>query len=308
MPTFSHEVKEFLCSKTFSELGMNEKERVKVKDCCADSFFSAALLFSGKKEDGGLSFSSELPLFLEILEYIMIRDFGLEARIVGQKTKKGEHMTLLVSDSQKKTLLSRTKEIGFRCPACRGFFLRAAFLACGTVQDPAARGYHAAFLCRTAGQTAALQNLLAELALPAAVNRRKDGTLLYWKESGKIEDLLALVGAQKYAIQLMNRKIEKSIRNDVNRRQNFDDANLQRAVDRSQKVLAAISYLKEEKIFESLPESLKSTAKLLEAFPEATLQELCSRSEEPITKSGLNHRFTRLCALAEERKEQNETP
>ena len=96
-----------------------------------------------------------------------------------------------------------------------------------------------------------------------------------------------------------NQKIEKSIRAGINRRQNFDGANLKKTVDGAQSVILAIRYLEEEGILETLPEPLQNAAKLRTSYPEVSLKDLVEHSEEAITKSGLNHRLLKLCALAE---------
>jgi DNA-binding protein WhiA len=112
------------------------------------------------------------------------------------------------------------------------------------------------------------------------------------------------MGAQKFSLDLMNEKIEKSIRGNINRRQNFDEANMKKSVDRAQAAIVAIRYLEEEGVLETLPETLQKAAKLRIAYPEVSLGELLDRSEEKLTKSGLYHRLQKLVALAEKRKEK----
>jgi len=134
----------------------------------------------------------------------------------------------------------------------------------------------------------------------------KQRFLVYLKESTKIEDLLSLMGAQKFALDLMNSKIEKSIRGDINRRQNFDGANMQKSINGAMHVIGSIRYLEEKGVLTTLSEPLQKAAKLRLSFPEASLAELCHRSEELITKSGLNHRLQKLCAMAKKLKKEDE--
>ena len=51
---------------------------------------------------------------------------------------------------------------------------------------------------------------------------------------------------------------------------------------------------------EGLPEALRVTAMLRYRHPDATLDELVRLHEPLISKSGLNHRLTKLIAEAEE--------
>ena len=122
-----------------------------------------------------------------------------------------------------------------------------------------------------------------------------------------IEDLLSIMGAQKFSLSLMDQRIEKEIRANTNRRQNFDNANMTRAINGAQSVISAIHYLEEEGVLETLSEPLQKAARLRLAQPDASLQELCRYSEEEITKSGLNHRLQKLCKIAEKIKEEKES-
>ena len=60
---------------------------------------------------------------------------------------------------------------------------------------------------------------------------RKSNYVIYFKHSESIEDFLTSIGAPLAAMQVMNAKAEKYLRNGVNRRVNCDSANLTKAVD-----------------------------------------------------------------------------
>jgi DNA-binding protein WhiA len=183
--------------------------------------------------------------------------------------------------------------------------LRAAFLSCATVTDPQ-KGYHAAFVLSYGQNAHLLQCVLQENGIESKRGMIKGKECVYLKESGKIEDLLSLIGAEKYSLFLMDQKIERSIRGNINRRQNFDGANLKKTVEGSQGVILAIHYLEKIAMLEHLPEPLQHAAKLRLSYPEVSLKELCERSEEELTKSGLNHRLQKLVKLAEKMKKEEE--
>ena len=120
----------------------------------------------------------------------------------------------------------------------------------------------------------------------------------YFKSSGQIEDLLTLMGAPLSAMELMNTRAEKELRNGVNRRVNCEAANLDKAVDAAQEQLRAIRRLYELGRVEDLPAQLKETIILRETYPELTLSQLAEEFDPPITKSCLNHRLRKLTELS----------
>lgn len=98
----------------------------------------------------------------------------------------------------------------------------------------------------------------------------------------------------------MAAKMEKDLRNSVNRRLNCDSANLDKAVLAAQEQLEAIRRLRAAGRLDRLPEKLKETAALREAHPELSLSELAETVDPPVTKSCISHRLRKLMELAKE--------
>jgi DNA-binding protein WhiA len=169
------------------------------------------------------------------------------------------------------------------------------------------KGYHASIRTQTESGADELCAVLESFGIEAKKHEEQGFPAVYLKESEKIEDLLSAIGAQKFSLELMEKRVEKSIRADISRRQNFDNANMARAINGAQSVISAIWYLKDAGLLETLPEPLQSAARLRLARPEVSLAELCRLSEEKITKSGLNHRLQKLVLLAEQLKEEKES-
>ena len=94
----------------------------------------------------------------------------------------------------------------------------------------------------------------------------------------------------------------KSVKNNINRANNCDSANISKTVEASIKQRAAIEYLRKTDRLDSLPEELLKAALLRESNPEATLKELCAVSDEHITVSGLNHRLNKIIEIYNELK------
>ena len=100
------------------------------------------------------------------------------------------------------------------------------------------------------------------------------------------------------AMKIMEAKIEKQMRNQVNRVCNCDEANTEKVVRASREQLEAIRKLRESGVLETLPAKLQEMALLREQEPEAPLSELANRLS--LTKSAVNHRIRKLMELAKE--------
>ena len=176
-------------------------------------------------------------------------------------------------------------------------YLRGAFLAGGSVTDPAKR-YHLEMTTshyKVSRETCAL---LIECGFSPKELSRGGNNILYFKQSDYIEDFLTAIGAQVSAMGVMEAKVEKDLRNGVNRRVNCETANLTKVVDASMGQMAAIRALEEVGELDKLPGKLRETALLRRENPEATLQELAAMLNPPITKSAINHRMRKLLELA----------
>ena len=184
-----------------------------------------------------------------------------------------------------------------RRECCAGAFLRGAFLSCGSVNAPE-KGYHAEFLVGSSSIADALDAVLAERHMQARRAQRGKAYVLYFKESDRIEDLLTVMSATNHTLELMHAKIYKDVRNKINRIKNCETANILKTVDAAIEQRQAIEKLEKSGKFESLPPELLAVAQLRKENPEASLSELVALSEEPITRSGLNHRLKRLLMLA----------
>ena len=183
---------------------------------------------------------------------------------------------------------------------CRTAFLRGAFLAGGSVTDPG-KGYHMEMA--TAHHAVARETfaLIREvMGFDPKIAGRGGSQVLYLKHSDLISDYLTFLGAPVSAMGIMEAKLEKEIKNKVNRRCNCDDANTSKVVDAAQGQLNAIRILRERGLLDTLPEKLKQAALAREEHPESSLSELAGMMNPPITKPAMNHRLKKLLELAKE--------
>ncbi len=184
-------------------------------------------------------------------------------------------------------------------PCCRASFLRGVFLAGGSVTDPR-KGYHLELATSHHSVSREVLALMRELDQEPKSAQRKGNTVIYFKQSDKIEDFLTCIGAPLSAMEVMNAKLERDLRGSVNRRVNCDAANLDKAVEAAMSQVEAIRRLEREGSLITLPDKLREAAALRLAHPEDTLAQLAQRCDPPITKSALNHRLRKLMELGKE--------
>ncbi|MBR5542788.1 MAG: DNA-binding protein WhiA [Oscillospiraceae bacterium] len=181
----------------------------------------------------------------------------------------------------------------------RAAFCRGAFLTGGSVTDPKLR-YHLELVTSHSILTREVVSLLLELELPAKITSRKSNNVVYLKESGHIEDFLTRIGAPLSTIELMQTKLVKDVRNQINRQVNCEYANLARVADAANAHIHAINVLQEAGKLTALPPQLQAAAKLRLDYPDDSLSALVLRTNGAVSKSGLNHRLNKLIELANE--------
>lgn len=296
--SFSSDVKAELC-----RVGL---ERV----CCARAEAYGALLWCNTFTPLEVRIITESESFAGRLPELLARAFGLvfdrvpgagEQKYVFQITDAGKIGRIIDSfgfDSRQNPVL----HINFGLleeNCCRSAFLRGAFLAGGSITEPSKR-YHLELATSHAQASRELLALLGDMEYQPKQTARSGSQVIYFKSSGQIEDLLTLMGAPLKAMELMNTRAEKELRNGVNRRVNCESANLDKAVDAAQEQLQAIRRLYELDRVEGLPFQLKETIVLRETYPELTLSQLAEEFDPPITKSCLNHRMRKLMELSKQ--------
>ena len=181
---------------------------------------------------------------------------------------------------------------------CFGAFLRGVFLACGTLNNPE-KSYHLEFSVPYSLKND-LTRILEEVELKPKEIKRNNSFLLYFKDSEEILTLLTVIGANDAVLEYMGVKIYKDIRNNVNRRTNFESANFDRTVNAAIIQQQAIEKLKKDGKFNTLPSELKEIAVLRLENPDMSLKEIGESLNPPLSRSGVNHRLQKIINLANE--------
>lgn len=283
--------------------------------CCARAEAYGILLYCNTFSSTEVRIITENPNFAARLPKLFHRAFNLqfdrqpEPEQVGKQifqitdSQKLDHIINLLGYDPKQNLVLHINFGLLEEDCCRASFLRGIFFAGGSITDPYKR-YHLELNGSHLQVSRELDALLRECGYPPKSVSRNSSYITYFKQSDQIEDFLTLIGAPVAAINIMSAKMEKDLRNSVNRRLNCDSANLDKAVEAAQEQLEAIRKLRNRGTLETLPEKLQQTAALRELHPELTLSELAEEFAPPITKSCLNHRLRKLIDLAAKSEDQ----
>lgn len=201
-----------------------------------------------------------------------------------------------------------TREINLRniVNNSTGAFLAGAFFVCGSVIDPN-KEYHLEFVTSSELLCNDLNAVLGSFGVSGKVLARKKSYILYLKDSECIEDTLTFMGAQQCSMDIMNVKIRKDMRNKANRMRNCDEANINKVVDAAIRQTEDILLLMKYDEFDGLSPEIKEAAKLRLENPDMSLREIGQSLTVPIGRSGVNHRFAKIAALAKELRDNGRT-
>jgi len=198
----------------------------------------------------------------------------------------------------KENLLAHHVNLGvLEDECCSKSFIRGAFLTGGAVTDPV-KSYHLELVTDHFNVSRQTYSLLLEMGFSPKETSRSGNYIIYFKQSSAIEDFLTFIGAPIHAMEIMSAKIEKDVRNTVNRKVNCDTANVTKTVDAAATLIEVIEKIKAAGAFEELPDRLKQTAELRIENPELSIKELAEISIPPVTKSCMNHRMRKLVEIS----------
>jgi DNA-binding protein WhiA len=297
--SFTKQVKEELCALPWGDL------------CCIQAELAGVLMAMGRFRSGSVTVHTVHDAFAHRLSAMLSKlydaDVGIEkgrelisVTLGGEPTYGCLHADLVSTagfDATRGLLApdAATRPL-FDNECCRTAGLRGMFLACGSLSEPS-KAYHLEIAARRPAGAQAATMLFAVLGMHGGVMRRAGYSVAYIKEGQQVSDFLLLTGAHASLLELENQRVEKEMRNSVNRVVNCDNANLQRLADTAARQQHRIRRLLERGGLGALPEGLRQAAEARLANPDLSIAELGERMDPPLGKSGMNHRLRRLEAL-----------
>lgn len=282
------------------------------KKCCALAECFGILLFCNSFGAKGIRIITESRMFAQNLPKLFKKAFGITFDTIPDEDVQGK-LIFKIHNSEKLSVIMHaygfdindTLSLHVNLPiveddCCKNAFLRGAFLAGGSVTDPA-KGYHMEITTTHISVARETDALIREtLAFAPKLAKRGARQVLYIKQSELISDFLAFLNAPVSAMGIMEARLEKEMNNKVNRRCNCDDANISKVVEVAQEQLSAIRILRERGEISNLPLKLQQAIKAREENPEASLTELAALMSPAISKPAMNHRLKKIVELAKE--------
>lgn len=179
-------------------------------------------------------------------------------------------------------------------------YLRGAFLATGSVNNPETSSYHLEIYSLYEDHNQTICEMMNRYGLNARTAKRRSGYITYLKEAEKIADFLSLIGATSSMLKFEDIRIMRDMRNSVNRIVNCENANFNKVADAANRQIESSKYLDKKIGLNNLPVKLQEIAIARMAHPEVSLKELGELVPGgPISKSGVNHRLRKIMEQAE---------
>lgn len=179
-------------------------------------------------------------------------------------------------------------------------YLRGAFLAGGSVNNPETSSYHLEISNVHHEHNETLNKLLNSFKLKSKTLDRKHGFIVYIKEAEKITEFLSIIGAHNALFKFEDVRIVRDMRNSVNRLVNCETANLNKTIGAAFRQIENIKLIDETVGLGELPEKLQEIAKLRMEHQDVSLKELGELvSSGKISKSGVNHRLKKVDEFAD---------
>src|SRR5690625_54611 len=187
----------------------------------------------------------------------------------------------------------------YKKSCCQKAYLRGAFLAGGSINNPETSSYHLEIFNFHKEHNKSLCKLLNTFDLRAKELQRRNGHINYIKEAEKITEILIIIETHNAIFKYEEVQIVRDMRNSVNRLVNCETANLNKTISAAFRQVESIKLIEDTVGLDALPDRLQEIAYLRLKHQEASLKELGEFVENgKISKSGVNHRLKKIDEIA----------
>jgi len=300
---------------------MTKKELTQIESdsCCKRAELSALVRMNGsiqiKQKSFILEITTENPSTARYMFSLIKNRYGLQPEVLVRKKVrlKKNHVYMIRLSTRTEEVLADLRILKpgswervdgispdlFTRPCCKRAYLRGAFLAAGSVNNPDSASYHLEIVSTYFDHSEALCQLMNEFHLHAKMIERKKGFVVYIKEGDKIGEFLNIIGAHPSLLRFENVRIMKDMRNSVNRLVNCETANLNKTIQAAMRQIENIHLIERMIGLDQLPERLREVAETRLKYPEVNLAELGQLLPSgKVSKSAINHRLRKLEEIA----------
>ncbi|WP_284643425.1 DNA-binding protein WhiA [Paenibacillus silviterrae] len=303
---------------SFAAQTKKELTMIEADNCCENAELAALIRMNGSVQLTSqrvvLDISTENAAIARRIYSLLKKKFKVHTELLVRKKMrlKKNNVYIVRVPSQVQEILAKLSIVseGFlftpgieskiiRRTCCKRAYLRGAFLAGGSVNNPEGSSYHLEISSMYEEHCKALCQLANEFDLNARCIERKKGFVLYIKEGEKIIEFLNLIGAHQALLRFEDVRIMKDMRNSVNRLVNCETANLNKTIGASVRQIENIRLLQKEIGLGNLPEKLREVAEIRLQHPDMNLKEVGDLLKGQVSKSGVNHRLRKIDEMAE---------
>ena len=311
---------------SFSQKTKNELSKMEIdKGCCIRAELSALVRMCGtiqlsSSKNINLKFSTENASIARRIFSILKKAYDVDVEVMvrrNKQLKKNNNYLIAITDKDisRKILLDvgfineKERNIfspNYRVPkyiiekrCCKRSYIRGSFLGGGSISNPE-KTYHLEMVTNNEDHAEDLSQIVNSFGLNSKIVIRKDNYIVYLKEAQNIVDILNIMGAHQALLELEDVRVLKDVRNNINRIVNCETANLGKTISASLRQINDIDCIEAYMGLNRLPENLKEIAILRLENPDASLKELGLMLEDPVGKSGVNHRFRKIGEIAKD--------
>ncbi len=296
MPSFASEIKREICN-------------VPIKaPCCSVAELAGVICYAGIVKNDKLYIKTEASFVAKRIYRLARICLDVKGEVIKSGNTRKTYKIELADASNIAEVMRKLKitENGLEDNSlekfcCKKAFLRGAFLASGSCNDPK-KSYHLEITSNSENKAEYLRKLLEQMGINAGVLTRRNNNVVYIKDSDGISDIVGYIGATSSMMEIQRVKIYKVFKNNITRTINLESANINKYSNAAADQRRIIKKIQEHIGLDSLESSLRELA-ILRLENECPLKELGAMMSKPLSKSGVNHKIKKLYEIAQSIKE-----
>lgn len=265
------------------------------------------------------------PLILKVAEEVKsLFDYPLDIKMYGENNFRGKNYSLELPQSITRQIAEQTGIIKFLNDKAIAFldeeksndwdekqikaFLFGIALSSANITVPTQTtkdssvyegSYSLEMRFNSENTTTQVLDYFAKFNIFLKKVERSDYFLLYIRDSEMISDFMAFFGGSQAVIEISNIIVARSVRNQTNRVQNCEIANIDKTINAGQKQYLAIKLIDDKIGLANLSEKLREIAVIRLKNPDFSLDQIAQEVGGGISKSGINHRFRKIIEIAD---------